>query len=111
MKRFQSQNDRPIKSELDYNDTKSVAKNIHMKRKKFVPPEKEELRKQRWQLRDLGLLSQFSQTASSYYKSGQSQTSVKSWMSLAKSYMEDLYAKTTPKVDEKEVSIHDAEQR
>jgi hypothetical protein len=45
MNRFNKSVERSVKSELDYNDTKSVAKNIKMKRKKFVPPEQEEIRK------------------------------------------------------------------
>ena len=45
MNRFNKSVERSVKSELDYHDTKSVMNNIKMKRKKFVPPEKEEIRR------------------------------------------------------------------
>ena len=106
---FNKSQERSVKSELDYNDTKSV-QNIWMRRKKFVPPEKEEIWRQRLQLWDMGLLSNASRTASSYYKSGMSVTSAKSKISQARAIMEDLYYGVT-KVNEKEISIKEAEQR
>lgn len=45
MNRFNKSAERQLRSEIDYNDTKSVVKNIRMKRKKFIPPEKEEIRR------------------------------------------------------------------
>lgn len=47
MNRFSKTVDWSVKSELDYHDTKSVINNIKMKKKKFVPPEKEEIWRQR----------------------------------------------------------------
>ena len=45
MNRFNKSAERQLRSEIDYNDAKSVVKNIRMKRKKFIPPEKEEIRR------------------------------------------------------------------
>ena len=55
----------------------------------------------------MGLLSNFSKTASSYYKSGMSVASVKSW--LAEVYLDELHSKDNVKIEEKEVSIKDIE--
>lgn len=66
MNRFNKSVEREVTSELDYDDTKSVYKNIKVKTKKFVPPTKMELKQQRMKLRELGLLSEMSKTISTF---------------------------------------------
>ena len=56
----------------------------------------------------MGLLSNFSKTASSYYKSGMSVASGKS--KLAQVYLDELYSKNPVKVEENEVTLKETEQ-
>ena len=90
-------------TELDYSDTKSVIKNIKMRRKKFVPPEKrEEMKQQRRQLRQLGLISDCSKTISSW------QYTVGSAASEARSVLSELT--TSTQVKEREIRMKEIEE-
>lgn len=55
----------------------------------------------------MGLLSNFSKTASSYYKSGMSVASGKS--RLAEVFLDELHANDNLKVEENEISLKEAE--